>query len=97
MVAEALSTQEAVAQLQRLAQVKAARSVQLRTVVLAAAGAWAFGQLALVSWLRLWGRELALSVLAGVAWGVLLAGVYQWNRKRKAERGQRVSGSTPVP
>lgn len=26
----------------------------------------------------------------GIVWGLFLAGVYQWNRKRKAERNQRV-------
>ena len=37
------------------------------------------------------GRELNLSGLVGAVWGVGAAGIYHWNRRRKAERNQRVS------
>ena len=46
-------------------QEKAACNLQLRVVINVAVAAWLLSLLALLSWRRLWGAELALGGLAG--------------------------------
>lgn len=44
-----------------------------------------------VKWLNLFGMELVVGAGLGLLWGVGLATVYRWNRKRKADRRHLVS------
>lgn len=68
--------------------------LELQQIALALLAAWVAVQAVLVAALRLWGWELALSLVGGAALGLGLAALYHLNLKKKAERNSRVGAAT---
>lgn len=64
--------------------------IDLKTVFMALLGAWVGAQAILIAVARLWGVELLVSILVGMAFGVGLSLVYFLNQKKKAERSSKV-------
>jgi hypothetical protein len=85
------TTEQAVKELELLAQKRASKHVQIKTIFAAAWAAWALFLLLIIQVFHLGGRELWVSGIVGVVWGLLAAAIYHKHRQWKAERTDRLA------
>ena len=85
------STEQAVKELELLAKKKAKRSIQASSIALSMWGLWALCCVWFIYHFRLFGRELFVSGVVGMLWGMLGTVGYTVNRRWKAERSQRLA------
>lgn len=84
------STLQAVRELELLAEKRAGKSIQGRTVFIALWALWLLSIIIIIYTFDMTGKELALGGIVGFLWGIVLAGAYYVNKQWKAERTQRV-------
>jgi hypothetical protein len=85
------SSARAVRELEALAARRGARSVRASSVAAAAWALWAALVVGIIRRFALGGPELHRALAWGAAWGFLATAFYFFNRKKKAERAQRLA------